>query len=154
MPLALQMTLILSAQIPDGHHGQGPFAVPASRLACPAGRHATISSLQVTWGKVWGHLALKFMGSHPLLLCWPETSPPHSRAPAGGAPVVVDTLIPLLHHLPLPSSSQNHHAMHSQFARSVGVTDRPCLPQHLFWGSPHLTGVPSPLQMLHITFVE
>ena len=43
-----------------------------------------------------GLSSLKFMASRPLLLWWPEKSPAHSRAPEGGAPVVVDTLIPLL----------------------------------------------------------
>ena len=61
---------------------------PVTMLVCPPGNNATVSSLPVAWGKVWGCQALKFAGSHPLLLHQPEMSPPCSKAPGDGAPVV------------------------------------------------------------------
>ena len=151
MTLALWMMLVLHMQIPGGLHGQGPPAAPATRLACPPGECATVSSLPVAWGKVWSCWVLMIAGSHPLLLCWLETSP-YSSAPGGGVPVAGDTLIHLL--LPLPSTSWNCHMVHSQFASSARAPGRPHPPWHLSLGTLHLTGVPSPLQMLPAAFVK
>ena len=137
---------ILPTQIPDGHCGQGSLAVPTTRPACLPVECATVSILHFAWGKVWGHQALKFMVSQPLLLHQLEMSPSHSRAPGGGAPVAGDTLISL--HLHLPLTAQNHCALCPQFARSARASGRLCPSWHLFLGSPHLTRVPSPLQML------
>ena len=138
--------LILSTWIPGGLHGQGPPVAPTTRIACPPGKYATISSLPVVWGKVQGCWGFKCAGSHPLLLYQPEMSPPYPRTPGGGAPVAGDILIPI--HFPLPSASRNHCIVHSQFARSARASGRPHPPWHLSPGSLCLRRVPSPLQML------
>ena len=103
-------------------------------------------------GEGSGLPASKFTGSCPPLLCQPETSPPHSRAPGGGAPVARKTLIPLL--LPLPLTSWNCCIVHSQCAWLAGAFCRPCPSWHLTLGSLCLTWVPSPLQMSPAAFVK
>ena len=83
VPLALQRMLIPFTKIPSGHHGQGPLVVHATRLACLPAECATLSILHFPWGKAEGHWALRFMGSHPLLLHQLEISPLHTEAPGG-----------------------------------------------------------------------
>ena len=124
--------LILSVQIHSGCHGQGPLSTPTTSLVCPPVKHATIFILHFPWGRVLGHLVSNFMRSHPLLLNWPGTSPPHSRAPGGGASAVGDTLTPLL--FPLPLTSWNHPTLYPQFPRSAGASGGLCPPQHLLLG--------------------
>ena len=141
LPLAVQMILALSMQIPSGHHGQGPIAIPATRWAYLPVEHAMVSILHFPWGKVWGHWELKFVEGHPPLLHQPGKSPPHSRAPGGGGPAVGDTLIPLL---PLPSTRQNCLASCPQFPRSAGASGGLCPPWHPFLGYCHrMRGVAS-----------
>ena len=57
---------------------------------------------------------------------------PTQRAPGGRAPVVGDTLTPLL--LPPPLTNWNHPTSHPQFPRSARASGGLCPPWHLFPG--------------------
>ena len=146
------MMLILSTWIPSGHHGQGPLTVPTTRLACLPVKHATVSILHFPWGKVWGHWVLKFTWGHPLLLCQPEMSPLHSRAPGGEVPEGAGTQgLPLL--LLWAQTSQIGHLVSSHLPRLARAASGPCLSwcpsQGYFW----MTRGPTPWQRSPATLV-
>ena len=72
-------------------------------------------------GKGLGLLGVEGCGKLSSAPAPAETSPPHSRAPGGGALAAGDTLFSLL---PPPLTSWNCYAFCPQFCRSAGVSGR------------------------------